>query len=73
MVLLFLAGRCYEAEISTILLLLKYAFAWYPFLPRSNFSVSGRKPWTIVGVLTEIAVIFAALLLLTGRCYGAET
>ena len=32
---LLLAGRCYGAEICVILLL-------------SKFSVSGRKPWTIV-------------------------
>ena len=108
--LLLLAGRCYEAEICTILLPFRCAFAWYPFfcqsqnfsfwpktmdysqaflpklssffvpllgyysslegamklkfapfcsrldvllpgilfLPKSKFSVSGRKPWTIV-------------------------
>ena len=41
-----LTGRCYEAE---ILLPLRYAFAWlpYPFLPKSKFSVSDQKPWTI--------------------------
>ena len=46
--LLLLAGRCYEAEICAILLPLRCSFKWYPFLPNSNFSDSGRKPWTIV-------------------------
>ena len=45
---LLLAGRCYEAEIYAILLPLRCAFAWYPFLRLSKFSISGRKPWTIV-------------------------
>ena len=29
---LLLTGRCYEAEFCDILLLLRCAFAWYPFL-----------------------------------------
>ena len=41
-------GRCYEAEIRTVVLPLRYDFAWYPFFPISKFSVSGRKPWTTV-------------------------
>ena len=40
--------QCYDAEICTILLLLRCPFRWYPFLPGSKFSVLGRKPWTIV-------------------------
>ena len=47
-VLLLLAGRCYEAETCTILLPLRYSFAWYLFLPKSKSSDFGRKPWTIV-------------------------
>ena len=30
-VLLLLTGRCYEAEVCTILLLLRCSFRWYPF------------------------------------------
>ena len=37
-------GRCYEAEICAILLPLRCSFRWYPFLPGSKFSDSGRKP-----------------------------
>ena len=47
MVVLLHAGRCYKAEICTILLPLRCALAWYDFLPKSTFSFSGRKPWTI--------------------------
>ena len=47
-VFLLLTGRCYEAEINVILLLLRCSFRWYPFLPGSKFSDFGRKPWTIV-------------------------
>ena len=47
-VLLLLTGRCCEAEICTILLLLRCSFRWFPFLPKSKFSDFGRKPWTIV-------------------------
>ena len=46
-VLLLCNGRCYEAEMWTILLLLRCPFIWYPFWPKSNFSVFGQKPWTI--------------------------
>ena len=46
---LLLTGKCYKAEISTIPFPLRCAFVWYAFfLPKSKFSVSGRKPWTIV-------------------------
>ena len=48
-VLLLLTGRCCGAEICAILLLLRCPFRWYPFfLPKSNFSDSGQKPWTII-------------------------
>ena len=50
-VILLLTGRCYEAEICTILLLLRCPFRWHPFLPKSKISKSGQKPWTIVHVL----------------------
>ena len=52
-VLSLLARRCYE--ICAILLPLRCAFARNHFLPKSKFSDSGRKPWTVV--LTEIEVI----------------
>ena len=48
MVLLLLTGRCYEAEICVILFLLRCPFLWYPFWPKSKFSVFGQKPWTII-------------------------
>ena len=47
-VLLLQNGRCYEAEICAILLLLRCPFRWNPFLPKSNFSDFGQKPWTII-------------------------
>ena len=43
--LALLTGRCYGAEICTLLLLLRCSFRWYSFLAKSNF---GQKPWTIV-------------------------
>ena len=46
-VFLLLVGRCYEAEICTILFPLRCAFTCL-FFAESNFSVSSRKPWTIV-------------------------
>ena len=52
MVILLPTGKSYEAEICVILLLLRCAFrSWYTFLPKSKFSVSGRKPWTIIYVV----------------------
>ena len=48
MVLLLLAGRCYEAEICTIRSSLRCPFRWYPISLDSKFSVFGLKPWTIV-------------------------
>ena len=47
-VLLLQNGRCYAAEICAILLLLKCTFRWNSFLPKSNFSDFGQKPWTII-------------------------
>ena len=47
-VLLLPTGKSYEADICVILLLLRCSFRWYPFLPKSKSSISGRKPWTIV-------------------------
>ena len=43
-----LIGRSYEAEIWTILLLLRCSFRWHPFFEVVKFSIFGRKPWTIV-------------------------
>ena len=42
-----LTGRCYEAEICVILLLLRNPFRWYPFL-QNLFGLQKSKPWTIV-------------------------
>ena len=51
MVLLLHSGRCYEAEICTILFLLRCPFKWCPFWPKPKFSDFGQKPWTIVNGL----------------------
>ena len=37
-----------------ILLLLGFPFVWHPFWPKSKFSFSGRKPWTIVRHFDQI-------------------
>ena len=47
-VLLLHSGRCYEAEICAIVFLLRCPFIRYHFLPMSNFSDFGQKPWTII-------------------------
>ena len=47
-VLLLRNGRCYDAEICGILLLLICTFAWNHVLLKSEVSVFGRKPWTII-------------------------
>ena len=52
MVLLLLTGRCYEAEICDILLLLRFPFRWNRFLSKSKF-----WPKTMDGVLAEIELI----------------
>ena len=62
--LFLLTGRCYEAEICAILLLLRCSFRWYPFLPKSKFSDSGRKPWTIVRCFDRKLSSFFRVLLL---------
>ena len=68
-----LTGRCYEAEIYTILLPLRCAFAWYHFLPKSKLSVSGLKTMDYnLCVLTILGSLFEVILLPSGRCYGAE-
>ena len=73
-VLLHQNGRCYEALICIILLLLRCAFIWCPFWPKSTFSDSGRKPWTIYNQAfwPKSSSFFVVLLLLAGRCYEAE-
>ena len=53
-VLLLQNGRCYEAEICAILLLLRCPFQWYPCLPKSDCSVFGQKPWTIIRRFDQI-------------------
>ena len=47
-VFLLQSGRCYKAEICTVLFPLRCAIAWYYFFPKSKFSDSGQKPWTII-------------------------
>ena len=47
-ILLLQKGRCYEAEICAILLLLRCSFRWNNFSAKAKFSFSGRKPWTII-------------------------
>ena len=46
--ILLLAARCYETEFCAILFPFRSAFARNRFVLKSNFSISGRKPWTIV-------------------------
>ena len=58
MVFLLQSGRCYEAEIFTILFPLRCGIAWYYFLPKSKYSDTGQKPG---GVLTEIELILCGL------------
>ena len=50
MFFLLQSGRCYKAVciICTILFPLRCAIAWHYFLPKSKFSDSGQKPWTII-------------------------
>ena len=68
-----LTGRCCEAEICAILLLLRCSFIWYPFWPKSKFSISGQKPWTIIRRFYRNQGDFLRVLLLhSGRCYEAE-
>ena len=55
MVLLLLAGKCYEAEICAIRSFLRCPFRWYPILLDSKFSVFGLKPWTIVRHFDQIS------------------
>ena len=69
-VLLLPTGRCYGAEICTILFLLRCSLIWYPFWPKSKFSDFGQKLWTTF--LPKSRLFSAVLLLPTGRCYGAE-
>ena len=55
MVLLLQIGTCYEAEIFTVLLPLRYAFAWHPSsFTKVKLFISGRKPWIIVRRFDQI-------------------
>ena len=68
------SGRCYKAEICTILFPLRCAIAWYiVFLPKSKFSDSGQKPWTIIRRFDKIsfALTFASGLL-ASNAYHSE-
>ena len=67
------SGRCYEAEICVILFLLRCPFIWYPFWPKSKFSDSGQKPWTIIRRFDRNRGHYLwSFLLRSGRCYEAE-
>ena len=69
MVFLLIVGRCYEAEICVILLRLD-VLRLVSFYPRSNFSISGRKPWTIVRRFDRNRGYFIVVILfLAGRSY----
>ena len=39
---------CYKAKICNILFPLRCAITWYYFLPKSKFSDSSQKPWSII-------------------------
>ena len=68
-----LTRMCYATEICSILFLLRCPFIWYPFWPKTKFSVFGQKPWTIIRRFDRNqGHFFVVLLLLTGRCYEAE-
>ena len=56
---LLLAGRCYEADFFAILLSLICPFQWYPFLPKSKFSDSSRKPWIIYVQGMDVFVLWS--------------
>ena len=73
-VLLLLTGRCYEAEICAILLLLKCPFRWNAFF---FAKVKIFRFWLKTmdynkAFWPKSRSFFVVLLLLTGRCYGAE-
>ena len=57
MVLLLHSGRCYEAEICTILFPLRCAIVWYDYLTKSKFSDSGQKPCTIIRRFDQIPLL----------------
>ena len=66
---LLLAGRCYEAETCIILLLLRYAFAWYPFFAKVKMKKTmdySQAFWP------KLRSFFEAILLFAGRWYEAE-
>ena len=74
-VLLLQNGRCYEAEICAILLLLRCPFRWYPlfFLPKSKFLRFWPKTMDYNKAFwPKSRSFFVVLLLQNGRCYEAE-
>ena len=72
-VLLLLAGRCYEAEICAIMLPLRSALAWNHFWQKSKFSVFGQKTMDYSQAFwPKSSSFFVVLLILAGRCYEAE-
>ena len=70
---LLLAGRCYEAEICAILLLLTCPFVWYPFFAKVKIYIFRPKTMDYSqAFLPKLSSFFEAFLLLAGRCYEAE-
>ena len=67
MVFLLLATKM---KIPTILFPLRYTFAWYPFLLKSNIQFLAENHGLQSGVLIEMELVFVDCLHLTGKCYG---
>ena len=67
-VLLLCDGKCYEAEICTILLLLRRSFRWYPFFPKVKLFRFWPKTMDYSQAFCpKLSSFFMFLLLLTGR------
>ena len=72
-VLLFRNGRCYEAEIGTILLLLRFPFRWNNFFAKVQFFRFWPKTMDYNKAFwPKLSSFFVVLLLRNGRCYEAE-
>ena len=54
-VLLFLAGRCYEAEVCVILLTFRYSFIWCPFF--AEVKIFRFWPKTMVSIFAEVQIV----------------
>ena len=72
-VILLPSGRCYEAEICTILLLLRCPFRWNPFFTKVKMFRFWPKTMDYNKAFwPKSKSFFVAILLPNGRCYEAE-